>query len=362
MPRTIQAAVLHARGEPLVVEEVELGDPQAGEVLVEMKAAGLCQSDLHVMEGRNNSQLPLPAVLGHEGAGVVLEVGPGVTGLKPGDHVIPFLPECRQCAYCVSGRTNRCLGAPPIASRMTWRGRPVSNSYGLSTFATHCVTPEIRLAKIREDAPLDEIACVGCAGATGLGSALFVAGVETGSTVIVFGLGGIGLNIVQACRFSGAVEIIGVDLNPAKEALGRRYGVTRFVNPNTLNEDLVTHLRGLTNGGADYVFEAVGNPETMQLAFEAAHPMWGQMIMVGEASESSRLSLSPASFISGRTFKGAVMGGVKGRTDLPKLVDWIMQGKLNIADMITRRISLSEINDGYEDLKKGVGLRTVIVY
>jgi S-(hydroxymethyl)glutathione dehydrogenase/alcohol dehydrogenase len=363
VPIDIKAAVLHAVGQPLVIETLQLDDPQVGEVLVEMKAAGLCQSDLHVMEGRNNSKVPMPVVLGHEGAGVVLAVGPGVTTLQPGDHVIPYQPECRQCAYCTSGKTNRCLASqPPNPSRMSLNGRPVANSYGLSTFATHSITPEIRLAKIRADAPFDEIACVGCAGATGIGSALFVAKVEAGSKVVVFGLGGIGLNIVQACRMAGAVQIVGVDTNPAKEELARRYGVTTFVNPKTLNEDLVTHLRGLTGGGADYAFEAIGSTATMEVAFEVAHPHWGQMIMVGEAPEGSQLGLAPANFIGGRSFRGAVMGGVKGRTDLPKLVDWIMQGKLNLSDMVTRRISLDQINEGYDDLRKGIGLRSVVIF
>jgi S-(hydroxymethyl)glutathione dehydrogenase/alcohol dehydrogenase len=363
MPRDIRAAVLHAAGQPLVIETLQLDDPQAGEVLVEMKATGLCQSDLHIMEGKNGSSAKFPIVLGHEGAGVVLEVGPGVTTLKPGDHVIPFQPECRQCAFCVSGRTNRCLASlTPNPSRMTLNGKPVWNSYGLSTFASHSVTPEIRLAKIRPDAPFAEVCCIGCAGATGIGSALFVAKVSTGSSVIVFGLGGIGLNIVQACRMAGAVTIIGVDTNPAKEDLARRYGVTHFVNPATVNGDLVAHLKELTGGGADFTFEAIGNVETMKLAFEAAQPQWGEMTMVGEAPEKSLLSLSPSSFISGRRFRGAAMGGVKGRTDLPKLVDWVMEGKLNIADMITHKLPLERINEGYDLLRQGVGLRSVVIY
>lgn len=365
-----KAAVAWKAGAPLTIEEVMLEGPKAGEVLVEIKATGLCHTDLYTLSGADPEGL-FPAILGHEGAGIVMEVGAGVTSLKPGDHVIPlYTPECRQCKSCLSQKTNLCTAIratqgkgvmPDGTSRFSIDGQPIHHYMGTSTFANHIVVPEIALAKIREDAPFDKVCYIGCGVTTGLGAVLYTTKVEAGATVAVFGLGGIGLNVVQAAKMVGADKIIGVDINPAREALGRQFGMTDFVNPNDV-ENVVDHIIQLTDGGVDYSYECIGNTEVMRQALECTHRGWGQSVIIGVAEAGAEISTRPFQLVTGREWKGSAFGGARGRTDVPKIVDWYMEGKINIDDLITHHLRLDQINEGFEMMKRGESIRSVVMY
>ncbi len=365
-----RAAVAWTAQSPLTIEEVDLQGPQAGEVLVEMKATGICHTDYYTLSGADPEGL-FPAILGHEGAGVVLEVGAGVTSLKPGDHVVPlYTPECRQCKFCLSRKTNLC-GAiratqgkglmPNGSSRFSIGGKEILHYMGTSTFANHTVVPEIALAKIREDAPFDKVCYIGCGVTTGIGAVLFTAKVEAGANVVVFGLGGIGLNVIQGAKMVGADKIIGVDLNPEREALARKFGMTHFVNPKNV-ENVVDHIVQLTDGGADYSFECIGNTTTMRQALECCHKGWGQSIIIGVAAAGQEISTRPFQLVTGREWKGSAFGGARGRTDVPKIVDWYMEGKINIDDLITHTLPLERINEGFDLMKSGESIRSVVIY
>ncbi len=366
-----RAAIAFEAGRPLEVDTVQLEGPRAGEVLVEIKATGLCHTDKFTLSGADPEGL-FPAILGHEGAGVVLECGPGVTSLKPGDHVIPlYTPECRQCEYCLNPKTNLCQSIrttqgrglmPDGTSRFTHKGRPVLHYMGCSTFSNHTVLPEIALAKVRADAPFETICYIGCGVTTGVGAVLFTAKVEAGATVVVFGLGGIGLNVVQGARMVGARRIIGVDVNPAREALGRQFGMTEFVNPKQVEGDLVGHLVELTGGGADYSFECVGNPTLMRQALECAHKGWGVSTIIGVAGAGQEISTRPFQLVTGRRWIGSAFGGARGRTDVPRIVDWYMEGRISIDPLITHTLPLERINEGFELMARGESIRTVVVY
>ncbi|MGS4946353.1 S-(hydroxymethyl)glutathione dehydrogenase/class III alcohol dehydrogenase [Meridianimarinicoccus sp. RP-17] len=367
-----RAAVAVAAGKPLEIMEVNLDGPKAGEVLVEIKATGLCHTDEFTRSGADPEGL-FPAILGHEGAGVVLEVGPGVTSLKPGDHVIPlYTPECRECEYCLNPKTNLCQSIrttqgrgvmPDGTSRFTTLdGDPILHYMGCSTFANHTVLPEIALAKVREDAPFDKICYIGCGVTTGIGAVINTAKVEIGSRAIVFGLGGIGLNVIQGLRLAGADQIVGVDLNPEKRAMGERFGMTDFVNPAEVEGDLVPYLVDLTKGGADYTFDATGNVGVMRTALECAHKGWGESIIIGVAPAGAEISTRPFQLVTGRVWKGTAFGGARGRTDVPKIVDWYMQGKIEIDPMITHNLTLDEINHGFDLMHEGKSIRAVVEY
>ncbi|GMG81174.1 S-(hydroxymethyl)glutathione dehydrogenase/class III alcohol dehydrogenase [Paralimibaculum aggregatum] len=367
-----RAAVAFEAGRPLEVTEVNLEGPKAGEVLVEIKATGLCHTDEFTRSGAD-PEGAFPAILGHEGAGVVLEVGPGVTSLEPGDHVIPlYTPECRECEYCLNPKTNLCQSIrstqgqglmPDGTSRFsTLDGKPILHYMGCSTFANHTVLPEIALAKVRKDAPFDKICYIGCGVTTGIGAVINTAKVEIGSRCVVFGLGGIGLNVIQGCRLAGANQIIGVDLNNDRKAWGERFGMTDFVNPSEIEGDLVGHLVELTGGGADYSFECIGNVNVMRAALECAHKGWGESIIIGVAPAGAEISTRPFQLVTGRTWKGTAFGGARGRTDVPKIVDWYMQGKIEIDPMITHTLSLDEINKGFDLMHEGASIRAVVVY
>jgi S-(hydroxymethyl)glutathione dehydrogenase/alcohol dehydrogenase len=357
----VRAAIAHAPNQPLVIEDVDLDGPGPGEVLVQVKATGLCHSDLHVLSGAVPWQFP--AVLGHEAAGVVVECGAGVTAFAPGDHVIPFLiPKCGKCAYCASPKTNLCVEAltrlRPRASRFSLNGRPLSQLWALGTFADYTVLPADALVKVRSDAPFDPICYIGCGATTGLGAALFAAKIERGSSVVVFGLGGIGLNVVQGARLAGARQIVGVDPNPSKEAIARRLGLTDFVNPTSVPK-LVSHLMKLTEGGADYSFECVGRPDTMRQAFECTHPAWGQSFVIGVAPQGAEVSATPTHLMLGRRWAGCYMGGA--RLDrLPEIVDWYMERKIELDALVTHRFPLERINEGFELMRSGEAIRSVI--
>jgi S-(hydroxymethyl)glutathione dehydrogenase/alcohol dehydrogenase len=357
--------VAYQANSPMVVEGVALDPPAAGEVLVELKAAGLCHTDLGMLEGHSPIGSVFPVVLGHEGAGIVLEVGPGVTSLKPGDHVIAFAPECQVCGSCHSSKGNFCeeamsgYGSVPSISAGDTR---VFAGYGVGTFANHMVTTESRLANVRKDAPFDEISYLSCGATTGLGAALFTAKVEPGSSVVVFGLGGIGLNIIQGARMAGATTIIGVDINDAKGAMARQLGATHFVNPKTVEGDLVGHLTELTHGGADYTFEAVGNIKLMEQALATARIGWGVCTIVGVAPVGETIGVMPFDLIMGRKLQGTAMGGVRGRSQLPEMVNWLMDGKFDLKSLITARMPLEEINEGYDIMRRGEGLRSIITF
>jgi S-(hydroxymethyl)glutathione dehydrogenase / alcohol dehydrogenase len=367
----VKAAVAHAAGQPLTLETIQLEGPRAGEVLVEIKATGICHTDAYTLSGADPEGL-FPAVLGHEGAGVVVEVGPDVTSLKPGDHVIPlYVPECRQCEYCLSMKTNLCQAIrgtqgkglmPDGTSRFSWAGQPLFHYMGTSTFANYTVVPEISLAKIRPDAPFDKVCYIGCGVTTGLGAVINTAKVEPGANVVVFGLGGIGLNVIQGCRMVGANQIIGVDINPAKQAMAEKFGLTHFVNPQQLEGDLVPYLVDLTGGGADYSFECVGNVNLMRQALECCHKGWGVSVIVGVAGAGEEISTRPFQLVTGRVWKGTAFGGARGRTDVPKIVDWYMDGKINIDDLITHVMPLEEINLGFDLMHAGEGIRTVVTF
>ncbi len=367
----VKAAVAYEPGKPLVVETIHLEGPKAGEVLVEIKATGVCHTDAYTLSGKDPEGL-FPAILGHEGAGVVVEVGSGVTSLKPGDHVIPlYTPECRNCAYCLSWKTNLCQAIrvtqgkgvmPDGSSRFSKNGRPIHHYMGTSTFANYTVLPEIALAKIREDAPFDKVCYIGCGVTTGIGAVINTAKVEAGANVVVFGLGGIGLNVIQGCRMVGANKIIGVDINPSKKALAEKLGLTHFVNPKETEGDLVAHLVELTDGGADYSFECIGNVNLMRQALECCHKGWGVSVIVGVAEAGAEISTRPFQLVTGRVWKGTAFGGARGRTDVPKIVDWYMDGKINIDDLITNVMPIEQINEALELIHSGKGIRTVLTF
>ncbi len=366
-----RAAIAYSAGQDLSIEEVDLDGPRAGEVLIEIKATGVCHTDAYTMSGADPEGLFL-AILGHEGAGVVVDVGPDVTSLKKGDHVIPlYVPECRQCSYCTSGKTNLCQsirltqGAgmmPDGTSRFSIGGERLFHYMGTSTFAHHTVVPEIAVAKVREDAPFDKICYIGCGVTTGIGAVINTAKVQTGDNVVVFGLGGIGLNVIQGARIAGANMIVGVDINPSKKALAEKFGMTHFVNPEEVEGDLVPYLVDLTKGGADYSFECVGKVELMRAALECCHKGWGESIIIGVAGAGEEISTRPFQLVTGRVWKGSAFGGAKGRSDVPKIVDWYMDGKINIDDLITHKMPLDKINDAFSLMHKGESIRTVITF
>ncbi len=365
-----RAAIAFEAGSKLVVDELDLEGPQAGEVLVELRATGLCHTDKFTLSGGDPEGL-FPSILGHEGAGIVREVGAGVTSVQPGDHVIPlYTPECRECEYCLSRKTNLCQRIratqgrglmPDGTSRFSHHGTPILHYMGCSTFSNFTVMPEIAVAKIRRDAPFETVCYVGCGVTTGIGAVLFTAKVEPGSTVVVFGLGGIGLNVIQGARLVGAAQIVGVDLNPAREAIARRFGLTHFVNPRGI-DDLVGHLVELTGGGADYTFECVGNPSLMRQALECAHKGWGVATIIGVAAAGQEISTRPFQLVTGRRWIGSAFGGARGRTDVPKIVDWYMDKQIQIDPLITHTLPLEKINDGFELMVHGESIRTVVTY
>src|SRR3954451_1034045 len=367
----VLAAVAHRAGEPLRIETVDLDGPREGEVLVEIKATGICHTDEFTRSGGDPEGL-FPAILGHEGAGVVVDVGPGVTTLKRGDHVIPlYTPECRQCKSCLSRKTNLCTAIratqgkgvmPDGTSRFSIGGKPIHHYMGCSTFANFTVLPEIALAKIREDAPFEKVCYIGCGVTTGIGAVINTAKVEAGANVVVFGLGGIGLNVVQGARMVGANMIVGVDLNPAREALGRKFGLTHFVNPKDVKGDLVAHLVELTGGGADYSFECIGNVDVMRQALECCHRGWGVSVIIGVAASGQEIKTRPFQLVTGRVWKGTAFGGARGRTDVPRIVDWYMEGKINIDDLITHVMPLERINDAFDLMHRGDSIRSVVTY
>ena len=360
-----KAAVAFEMGAPLRIEEIDVAPPQAGEVLIEVKAAGLCHSDLHAIEGHWNFNSGFPGLMGHEGAGVVIEVGPGVTRVKPGDHVVPFIPECGVCACCRSGKTNNCEASfvdSGATSRFSIGGRSLHPFLGLGLFSNFAVVRDFTLVPVRRDAPFDRLFYFGCGATTGLSSALFKADVQPGSSVIVFGLGGIGLNVVQGARFAGAKTIIAVDINPARESIARQMGATDFVNPRTVDGDLVGHLNAMTGGGADYTFEAIGNVELMRQAFDTAHFAYGTCTIIGIAPDADLLSLSPTALITGRRLQGAAMGGAVGSEHIPRLVDWMMEGKFDIDSLVTAHLPIEEINEGYAMQKRGEGIRSYVTF
>jgi S-(hydroxymethyl)glutathione dehydrogenase/alcohol dehydrogenase len=366
-----RAAVAFEAGKPLVIEEVDLDGPKAGEVLVEIKATGVCHTDEFTRSGGDPEGL-FPAIFGHEGAGVVLEVGPGVTTLKPGDHVIPlYTPECRQCKSCLSRKTNLCTAIratqgkglmPDGTSRFSLKGQRIHHYMGCSTFSNHTVLPEIALAKVRPDAPFDKICYIGCGVTTGIGAVLYTAKVEAGARVVVFGLGGIGLNVVQGAAMVGAEQIIGVDINPAREALGKSFGMTHFVNPKDVKGDLVAHLVELTGGGADYSFECVGNVQLMRQALECCHRGWGVSVIIGVAGAGQEIATRPFQLVTGRVWKGSAFGGARGRTDVPRIVDWYMDKRIEIDRLITHKLPLEKINDAFDLMHEGVSIRTVVEF
>jgi S-(hydroxymethyl)glutathione dehydrogenase/alcohol dehydrogenase len=368
-----RAAVAWKVNEPLRIEEVNLEGPKQGEVLVEIKATGVCHTDEFTRSGADPEGL-FPVIFGHEGAGIVREVGPGVTSLAVGDHVIPlYTAECRQCKTCLSQKSNLCTSVratqgkglmPDGTSRFSIKGQPIHHYMGCSTFANHTVLPEVSLAKVRKDAPFSSICYIGCGVTTGIGAVLFTAKVEAGANVVVFGLGGIGLNVVQGAKMVGADKIIGVDINPAREALGREFGMTHFVNPKTLpaGTDLVPHLVELTGGGADYSFECVGSTQLMRQALECCHRGWGVSVIIGVAGAGQEISTRPFQLVTGRVWKGSAFGGARGRTDVPKIVDWYMDKKIEIDRLITHKLPLEKINDAFDLMHEGASIRTVIEF
>ncbi|MDB5417799.1 MAG: S-(hydroxymethyl)glutathione dehydrogenase/class alcohol dehydrogenase [Phenylobacterium sp.] len=366
-----RAAVAFEARKPLEIVEVDLEGPAAFEVLVEIKATGICHTDAYTLDGLDSEGL-FPAILGHEGAGVVLEVGAGVTSVQPGDHVIPlYTPECRQCKSCLSRKTNLCTAIratqgkglmPDGTSRFSYKGQTIFHYMGCSTFSNHTVLPEIAVAKIRTDAPFDKACYIGCGVTTGVGAVVNTAGVEPGSNVIVFGLGGIGLNVVQGARLAGASMIVGVDINPAREDWGRRFGMTHFVNPKRVEGDLVQQLVALTDGGADYTFDCTGNVEVMRQALEACHRGWGESVIIGVAEAGKEIATRPFQLVTGRVWRGTAFGGARGRTDVPTIVDWYMDGKIQIDPMITHTMPLERINEAFDLMRSGESIRSVVIY
>lgn len=367
----VRAAVAFEKGKPLEIETVQLEGPRAGEVLVEIKATGICHTDAFTLSGEDPEGM-FPAILGHEGAGVVVEVGAGVTSLEVGDHVIPlYTPECRQCKSCTSHKTNLCTSIratqgkgvmPDGTSRFSYKGKPVLHYMGCSTFANYTVLPEVALAKIRKDAPFDKVCYIGCGVTTGIGAVIFTAKVEAGANVVVFGLGGIGLNVIQGAKMVGANMIVGVDINPERQAMARAFGMTHFVNPKEIKGDVVAHLVELTGGGADYSFECIGNIHTMRQALECCHRGWGVSTVIGVAGAGQEISTRPFQLVTGRVWKGSAFGGARGRTDVPRIVDWYMDGKINIDDLITHVMPLEDINKGFDLMHEGKSIRSVVTF
>jgi len=367
----VRAAVAYEAGKPLVVEEVDLEGPKAGEVMVKLAATGICHTDEFTRSGGDPEGL-FPAIFGHEGAGVVVEVGPGVTSVAKDDHVIPlYAPECRACKSCLSRKTNLCTAIrstqgkglmPDGTSRFSIKGKRIHHYMGCSTFSSYTVLPEIALAKIRRDAPFEKVCYIGCGVTTGIGAVINTAKVEAGANVVVFGLGGIGLNVIQGARMVGADKSVGVDINPAREALGRKFGMTHFVNPKEVKGDLVAHLVELTGGGADYSFECVGNVELMRQALECCHRGWGVSVIVGVAGAGKEISTRPFQLVTGREWKGTAFGGARGRTDVPKIVDWYMDKKIDIDSLITHVLPLDRINEGFDLMHEGTSIRAVVTY
>ena len=366
-----RAAVAFEAGKPLEIVEVDLEGPRAGEVLVEMKATGLCHTDEFTKSGADPEGI-FPAILGHEGAGIVREVGPGVTSLKEGDHVIPlYTPECRECEYCLNPKTNLCQAIrstqgqglmPDGTSRFSLNGKPIFHYMGCSTFSNYSVLPEIALAKVNKDAPFDKICYIGCGVTTGIGAVINTAKAEPGCNAVVFGLGGIGLNVIQGLRMIGANQIVGVDMNNDKKAWGEKFGMTHFVNPSEVQGDLVAHLVELTGGGADYSFECIGNVNVMRQALECCHKGWGESIIIGVAGAGQEISTRPFQLVTGRSWRGTAFGGARGRTDVPKIVDWYMDGKIDIDPMITHTLDLEDINKGFDMMHAGESIRSVVAF
>ncbi|OKH17612.1 S-(hydroxymethyl)glutathione dehydrogenase/class III alcohol dehydrogenase [[Limnothrix rosea] IAM M-220] len=367
----VKAAIAHSAQAPLTIETVQLAPPKAGEVLVEIKATGVCHTDAYTLSGADPEGL-FPAILGHEGAGVVVEVGKGVKSLKPGDHVIPlYIPECRECEYCLSLKTNLCQAVratqgkglmPDGTGRFSKDGETIFHYMGTSTFANYTVVPEISLAKIRKDAPFEKVCYIGCGVTTGIGAVINTAKVEVGSKVIVFGLGGIGLNVIQGAKMVGADMIIGVDLNDDKRAIAEKFGMTHFVNPQEIEGDLVPYLVDLTKGGADYTFECIGNVKVMRQALESCHKGWGVSTIIGVAGAGQEISTRPFQLVTGRVWQGTAFGGARGRTDVPKIVDWYMDGKINIDDLITHVMPIEQINEAFDLMHKGESIRSVVTF
>ncbi len=366
-----KAAVAHKAGAPLTIETVDVEGPRVGEVVVEIKATGICHTDEFTLSGADPEGL-FPSIMGHEGAGVVVEVGSGVKALRKGDHVIPlYVPECRECEYCVSEKTNLCQAIrvtqgrgvmPDGTSRFSIGGTKIHHYMGTSTFSNYTVVPEISLAKIREDAPFDKVCYIGCGVTTGIGAVINTAKVEAGANVVVFGLGGIGLNVIQGARMVGANMIVGVDTNPAKRALAEKFGMTHFVDPKEAGSELVPHLVNLTRGGADYSFECIGDVDVMRQALECCHNGWGVSVIIGVAGAGQEIKTRPFQLVTGRVWKGTAFGGAKGRRDLPKIVDWYMEKKINIDDLITHQLKLADINKGFDLMREGKSIRSVVVF
>ncbi len=365
-----QAAVAFGAGQPLEIAEVDLEGPRAGEVLIEIKATGICHTDAFTLSG-DDPEGAFPAILGHEGAGIVVEVGAGVKNLRPGDHVIPlYTPECRECEYCLNPKTNLCQAIretqgqgvmPDGTSRFSLDGKPLLHYMGCSTFSNYTVMPEIAVAKIREDAPFDKVCYIGCGVTTGIGAVAFTMGVEAGATVAVFGLGGIGLNVIQGAKMVGATRIIGVDINADKVSLATKFGMTDFVNPRE-HKDVVSALVDMTNGGVDYSFECIGNVTTMRQALECCHKGWGESCIIGVAGAGQEIATRPFQLVTGRSWRGTAFGGARGRTDVPRIVDWYMEGKINIDDLITHTMPLTEINTAFDLMHEGKSIRSVVMY
>jgi S-(hydroxymethyl)glutathione dehydrogenase/alcohol dehydrogenase len=366
-----RAAVAFAAKKPLEIVELDLEGPKAGEVLVEIKATGICHTDYYTLSGADPEGL-FPCVLGHEGAGVVVDVGAGVRSLRKGDHVIPlYTPECRECKSCLSRKTNLCTAIratqgrgvmPDGTSRFRCDSDPVLHYMGASTFSNFIVVPEIALAKIRQDAPFDKVCYIGCGVTTGIGAVIWTAKAETGCTAVVFGLGGIGLNVIQGLRMIGAEQIVGVDVNPGKKAMAETFGMTHFVNPTEVGADLVPYLVNLTGGGADYSFDCTGNVTVMRQALECTHRGWGQSIIIGVAPSGAEIATRPFQLVTGRVWKGTAFGGARGRTDVPRIVDWYMEGRINIDDLITHKLPLERINEGFDLMKRGESIRAVVEF
>ena len=366
----VKAAVAFKAGQPLSIETVQLGGPKAGEVLVEIKATGICHTDSFTLSGDDPEGI-FPSILGHEGAGVIVDIGAGVTSVQKGDHVIPlYTPECRQCKFCLSGKTNLCQAIretqgrgvmPDGTSRFSIDGEPIFHYMGTSTFANYSVMPEISVAKIRPDAPFDKVCYIGCGVTTGVGAVINTAKVTAGATVAVFGLGGIGLNVIQGARMVGADIIIGVDINPAKVALARQFGMTHFLNPKEV-DDVVSAIADITDGGVDYSFECIGNTHTMRQSLECCHKGWGESVIIGVAGAGQEISTRPFQLVTGRVWKGSAFGGARGRTDVPKIVDWYMDGKIDIDSLITHKLKLEEINKGFDLMHEGASIRAVVEF
>jgi S-(hydroxymethyl)glutathione dehydrogenase/alcohol dehydrogenase len=366
-----RAAIAREAGQPLSIETIQVDGPREGEVMVEIKATGVCHTDAFTLSGADPEGL-FPSVLGHEGAGIVVDTGPGVTSVSIGDHVIPlYTPECRQCEYCTSGKTNLCQAVrstqgqglmPDETSRFSIGGDSLFHYMGTSTFSNFTVLPEIAVAKIRKDAPFDKVCYIGCGVTTGIGAVINTARVKPGANVVVFGLGGIGLNVVQGARLVGANMIVGVDINPDRKTLGESFGMTHFVDPNEVEGDLVAYLVDLTKGGADYSFECIGNVEVMRQALECCHKGWGESIIIGVAPAGTEISTRPFQLVTGRVWRGTAFGGARGRTDVPKIVDWYMEGKINIDELITHTMPLDEINTAFDLMHEGKSIRSVVLY